>query len=931
MNCPTRPSVTSAPNAPFAARSLQLQRKCACGASTSNGDACKDCKKKLQAKLAVGETDDPLEHEADRIADRVMASSSGGSVGAAPLRVQRAGGNAAGPAYAAPASVERTLAGGGRPLEPAVRHDMEQRFGHDFLDVRVHTDTSAQASARDVSAQAYTSGSHIVFAAHRYAPQSQQGQHLLAHELAHVLQQGGGVVRRAPDANKLDQTAQAIIDAAKDTKTTPDAGERAINAVKAILKAYYPAEAAKVSDVVFKEKESGLSTSPVGKGATLTGKITVGNDFVDNIDKFARRVLQVGHELQHIDQQRGGMGGPAKQNEREFLAHGWAALQDPKPGTGRLSYATRRDMIDCALGHYYCLDADTQKSYEDKKKELVAKREQVNGKRGNPATDAPTSCKPCSPGSPGQGAKSSSKTSALESPGSSLAEDGVAEMPGELQAKLAVGSSDDPLEHEADRIADRVMGWPASDALAAAPVRVQRSGGGAASNKAAPHSVERTLAGGGRPLDPAVRHDMEQRFGHDFFDVRVHDDAQAQASAHDVGALAYTVGRHIVFGPGGMDSQSTAGRRLLAHELAHTVQQSGSTSSVQRYVPCTRARMSLQDCPEREPDEDGKSRRLPMIVEYLTDPEAGFLVANFDIGASKSKPGLTRHVNWPTLVSSVSEAGSEWEIEGMSDCHGPDTLNTGLRQQRADTVRAALPAAAASHIVRTGATPLNNCVTTNDNMVARQWNRGVMVKAVKREMELEGDVITARRPVPGPAEQPTADCNDQQKKEVAHAQPIAVDMVRHALNELRDHDSAKVKRYLRKYFNSDDEKAYARVHDGLLNILKGLKSSVKLECEKRGSILYDRLCPESSTTVTTAYVYSSMVALRVHLCEAAFGSPDLELAQTLVHEFSHLSDWTGDARYCYNDCSTLAPDVAFDNADSYARFAYDLYLDRGNP
>lgn len=501
-----------------------------------------------------------------------------------------------------------------------------------------------------------------------------------------------------------------------------------------------------------------------------------------------------------------------------------------------------------------------------------------------------------------------------------------------LQTKLALGSVDDPLEHEADRIADRVMASSAPETVGDAPLRVQRAENDSTSpTHSAPPSVGRTLAGGGRPLELAVRHDMEQRFGYDFFDVRVHNDGDAHASARDVGAHAYTVGRHIVFGAGRFDAQSASGRRLLAHELAHTLQQSGATPTLQRYVPCTRARLSLQDCPDREPDEDGKSRRTPMVVEYLTAPEAGFLVANFDIGKSSVKPGLTRRANWSTLVSEVSAVGTEWEIEGLSDCHGPDALNAGLRQQRADAVRAALPPAAAAHIVRTGGAGLGDCITTNDNMVARQWNRGVMLKAVRREVHFDPEEITGKRPVPRPVDQSTADCNDQQKKEVAHAQPIAVDMVRNALFELRDHGSAKVKRLLRKYFNTDDEKAFARVHDGLLNVLNGLRSDVTLECEERGSFLYSHFCPESNTSVTTAYVRSHWVALRVHLCEAAFGKPDLELAETLVHEFSHMFDATSDRRYCWNGCSTLAPEVAFDNADSYAGFSHDLYLERGNP
>jgi hypothetical protein len=407
MSAPRRQSSPRAPDAALGPP-MKLQRKCACGASKPTGEMCEECTgKALQTKLAVGSVADPLEQEADRVADRVMASTAPGTVGPTPASVQRAGG-ASGTTQAAPESVERTLAGGGRPLDPAVRHEMGHRFGHDFFDVRVHDDAQAQASARDVSAQAYTSGSHIVFATGKYSPGTREGQRLLAHELTHVVQQGAAawplVQRDAKPAspNPTDKTAQDIIDAAKDTKATPDSGQRATNAVWSIIKAYYPTEVAKVSAVVYEEKDPGLTTSPVGTGATLTGKITVGKYFVDHIDSLARRVLQVGHELQHIDQQRGGMGGPAKQNEREFLAFAWEALEEPKAGTGRLSYAMRRDMIDCALGHYYCLEAELQKSYEEKKKKLLAKRDEVNGKGGNPATEPPTTCKPCSTGSTGK-------------------------------------------------------------------------------------------------------------------------------------------------------------------------------------------------------------------------------------------------------------------------------------------------------------------------------------------------------------------------------------------------------------------------------------------------------------------------------------------------------------------------------------------------
>jgi hypothetical protein len=86
---------------------------------------------------------------------------------------------------------------------------------------------------------------------------------------------------------------------------------------------------------------------------------------------------------------------------------------------------------------------------------------------------------------------------------------------------------------------------------------------------------------GGRPLAPPVRREMEARLGHSFADVRVHSDAQAAASARELGAQAYAFGRDVVFGAGRFSLGTRAGRALLAHELAHVVQQRGAPAGAE--------------------------------------------------------------------------------------------------------------------------------------------------------------------------------------------------------------------------------------------------------------------------------------------------------------------------------------------------------------
>lgn len=161
-----------------------------------------------------------------------------------------------------------------------------------------------------------------------------------------------------------------------------------------------------------------------------------------------------------------------------------------------------------------------------------------------------------------------------------------------MQTKLIIGSASDPLEREADAVADRVMQM---DRLAAAPPAppVPSGGAGTATGKAmgkvlcstvgptssaiaAPPIVQEVLHSSGLPLDQTARQFMEPRFGHDFSRVRIFTDAKAAESAKQIGARAYTVGNNVVFGQGHYAPDTSAGRRLLAHELSHTLQQAQS-------------------------------------------------------------------------------------------------------------------------------------------------------------------------------------------------------------------------------------------------------------------------------------------------------------------------------------------------------------------
>ena len=191
-----------------------------------------------------------------------------------------------------------------------------------------------------------------------------------------------------------------------------------------------------------------------------------------------------------------------------------------------------------------------------------------------------------------------------------------------VQAKMSVSVPGEPAEAEADTVADAVMRMPAPAAAtpastsdksdkasasrlprlanirppsvpsvapvipvaaravspsSAEPAADVNGGGGNvdAGADSAPAVSHALSGGGGAPLDASARSFLEPRMGHDLSDVRVHTGERAAKSAQAVNAQAYTVGRDVVFGAGAYQPGSSAGRKLLAHELTHVVQQTG--------------------------------------------------------------------------------------------------------------------------------------------------------------------------------------------------------------------------------------------------------------------------------------------------------------------------------------------------------------------
>ena len=511
-----------------------LQRQCACGGSSVGTLGCKECQKEaaehagIQPKLRVSQPGDPLERQADMVARQVMSGLDLGPGSIAPtggashimrqtpeeaakpadqdqdkhgyLVAARLSGPtpaeyASGPASAHFATRLSSAEQAGSPLAPSVRARLEPKFGRDFGAVRVHTDAAAGAMVSDIGAEAFTHGPHIFFAHGRYAPTSEAGMGLLAHELVHVVQQGSA------------------------------------------------------------------------SGDTLLRQAC-------------------GHD-----------GSPTKCGA--------------SAGIFKLS-GVSRNFTEIP----------------------VSSHDRSNQPQARIARTAPP-------------------------------------LLGAMQPKLTVGQVNDALEQEADHIADQVLRMPGSDlSIRTAPpqlsrkcraceeeekrekLQTKRIDASDLAGREAPPIVHEVLRQPGQPLDIRTRTFMEWRFDHDFSRVRIHDGRSAGQASLALLSRAFTVGSHVVFAPGQYRPDTTDGRHLLAHELAHTLQQRSpgfSALPIQRttYKNCTDQQLTDMVKPARDQALDDLKEAITALgTRPLSNTTAGALFLAFrnqdDATADKVKSILEK-------------------------------------------------------------------------------------------------------------------------------------------------------------------------------------------------------------------------------------------------------------------------------------------------
>ena len=241
---------------------------------------------------------------------------------------------------------------------------------------------------------------------------------------------------------------------------------------------------------------------------------------------------------------------------------------------------------------------------------------------------------------------------------------------------------------------------------------------GASSVRQAPSAAHEAMRSPGAPLSADARAYFEPRFGFDFSRIRVHADSMAAAAARAMDAAAYTVGQHIAFDSGKYEMDTGHGRRLIGHELAHTVQQSAATqvgelqigspgdasekeadrassAALSRSPVAIHARspLSVQRQPNQPglPELDLAKNASPLLAAAI----GSLTIDRFETG--KADIPATHEVELSRTVKTITSLlrqypGSTIQVVGHTDAIGKDADNQTLGQSRADLVEQALVA-----------------------------------------------------------------------------------------------------------------------------------------------------------------------------------------------------------------------------------------------
>ncbi len=514
-------------------RTQLLQRKCACGGHAVHHGECEECKKKRQASLQRK------------------------AVGAGP--------------GVAPPIVHDVLASPGQPLDSRTRHTFEPRFRHSFANVRVHTDAHAAASAQAVSAAAYTVGENLVFDAGQYTPGTSHGDRLLAHELTHVVQQRGA----APTPElRVDSAHSDSEREAERLSAAPShvPGQRVQRTLGGAL----------AGGLIGGLAGAGLGSIFGPVGAIVGGLIgLVAGALLGNLDTKSRKLKPA-----EIAAAKDIFKDSINYSKIEITRDSLFAVGAPRTIGNTIHLKSDKKWQNFKGDNLDLSDESSTQLRPTGEQTLIHEMTHVWQYQNGGIAYMPQSIISQIKASAGSGSRNAAydyKTAI---------QNGVPweKLNPEQQAKLvenyniALRETQKPgasplIDPDSFRTVSTLLpyiqkvqaGEGAPQFFGSSPAKkVQKKSAGTGTSPAfAPSTVHAALRTPATPLDTATRDRMEPVFGHNFGAVRLHTGALASQSARDLNALAYTVGPHIIV------DRDHYSERLLAHELAHVVQQSG--------------------------------------------------------------------------------------------------------------------------------------------------------------------------------------------------------------------------------------------------------------------------------------------------------------------------------------------------------------------
>jgi hypothetical protein len=507
-----------------------------------------------------------------------------------------------------------------------------------------------------------------------------------------------------------------------------------------------------------------------------------------------------------------------------------------------------------------------------------------------------------------------------------------------IQRKLTISQPDDPYEREADATADRVMRMhePSSISmpLSLSPLtspgpqrkcaschenkcascqdeerKLQRKANGQNANTAdsAPQLVTSTLNSPGQPLDQSTRSFMEERFGHDFGNVRAHINTTAADSAASIHARAYTVGQNIVFGRAAYAPATTEGRHLIAHELAHVVQQAGSGgANSPEALPLAQRTPDLHVQrvvdPEYVVDEPGvASPRAGVPLRIFFARNSAVIPASETAKIDSFKSGANQSVNL-TLFGLATED----ELA---------TLPT-LPTDRATAVETALGTALANppHTAHTGTRTVTVGTIANTRERANIRNNRAVEVLRPGESTLS----------PAGGINPATACNATIEAALQSAKTMAFNWVRDTRRELRVRPIAgSIAADLDRFFGNHRPETARRVHHNLEEIRDELRRIARPA---------NHVCADPNLPTCVSALASNSGG-RMTICPSVVSRSTEELASVIFHEAAHstpslrirgLSNVSGTTDFAYRQerlvhlLGVVDPDQALSNSDSYA-------------